>query len=336
MDHLKIIRDIQMRNFKPVYLLSGDEPYFIDLITDYIEEHVLDEAERTFGQTILYGRDVSMEQVLSVAKSFPMGSALQVVIVKEAQDMKEWKSVDDQKNIEHYVQRPTPSTLLVFCLKHKKIDRRTKLFKLIEKNGVFFLAEQVKDYKMADWIASYTRDRGYKIEGKSAELIAEYLGNDLSKVVNAINKLAVILPAGSTISGKHIEEYIGISKDYSVWELTRALGEKDIFKANRIIDYFSANPKNYPIQKIIPGLYVYFMKLAVYQTLEDKSKAAQVLEAPQPAINEMRQVEKRFTAQKLERIIGYLRDADRKSKGIDNDFTENEDLLKELVFKILH
>ncbi len=336
MDHLQIIRDIGMKKFKPVYMLAGLEPYFIDLIADYVEENVLEESERAFGQTILYGRDVSMDQVLSLAKSFPMGGNMQVIIVKESQEMKDWKRQDDMKSFEHYLSHPTPTTLLVFTYKNKAFDKRTKISKLIEKSGVLFTSEKVRDYKMADWITGYAKEKGYRLEPSSANLLAEFLGNDLGKVINAFNKLAIIVPKDVPITPQHIEENIGISKDYNVWELQRALGEKDVLKANRIIDYFRSNPKANPIQMIIPNLHSYFMRLAAYQTLENKANAQKELELNPMAVTELRSVEKRYTPQKVERIISYLREADRKSKGVGNAYTEDDDLMKELVFKILH
>ena len=257
MEHLRIIRDIELKNFKPIYFLMGEEPYFIDVVTEYIENHVLDDACKAFGQTIVYGRDVSMEQVISLSKSFPMMGDKQVVIVKEAQDMKEWKSRkkedddEDMKHLLHYLQQPTPSTLLVFNYKNKTLDKRKKVYKQLEKQGVVFDSQKIKDYKLPEWIENYVKSRGFKINGGAAQLLAEYLGTDLSKVVNAVNKLAIILPIGSEINGQHIEQNIGISKDYNVWELQKALGQKDVMKANRIIQYFEANPKSNPIQMVL-------------------------------------------------------------------------------------
>lgn len=342
MDHIRIIRDIELKNFKPIYFLMGEEAYFIDEITDYIEDHVLDEASKAFCQTVVYGRDVTMDQVVSLAKGFPMMGDKQVVIVKEAQDMKEWKSrkKEDEdaelKSLEHYITHPTPSTLLIFNYKGKTLDKRKKLYKGIDKIGVVFDSQKIRDYKMPEWITGYVKERGFKIQTGAAQLIAEYLGTDLSKVVNEMNKLSIILPKGTEITTHHIEENIGISKDYNVWELQKALGQKDIMKANRIIHYFDANPKANPIQMVIPSLYNYFSKLAMYVSLADKSNAATELGISPYGLNDYKEAATKYAPQKVERIIGYLRETDKKSKGVDNYSIEHGDLMRELVFKITH
>ncbi len=353
MDYLRIIRDIEMGKVAPIYLLHGEEPYFIDLITDKIEESVLDESSKAFGQTIVYGRDVTLDQVLSQARSFPMMGDKQVVIVKEAQELKEFKrkkeedeedSKDEDKSaakttmnqLESYAANPLNTTVLVFALKNKKLDKRLKAVKAIEKNGVHFESEKVKDYKLSEWIKNYAQSKGFGMDQKVSDILADYLGNDLSKVVNEISKLAIILPKGTKISPEHIEDNIGISKDFNVWELQRALGEKDVLKANRIIHYFENNPKNNPIQMVIPTLYGYFSKLAVFISLTDKSQAASVLGVNPYAINDYKAASTRYDARKVERIIGYLRQADRQSKGIEGRSLEAGDIYRELIYKTLH
>lgn len=336
MDHYQIIRDLSTGQFKPIYVLMGEEPYFIDLVTDYIEEKILDEASKAFCQTIVYGRDVKMPDVLALAKGFPMMGDKQVVIVKESQEMKEWKKAEDLEGLEAYLKNPTPSTLLVFTYKHKKLDKRTKLYKSIDKAGVVFDSEKIKEYKLPEWITKYTEQRGYKIQNNAAILLADYLGTDLSKVVNAVNKLAVILPSGSTFTTQHVEDNIGISKDYNVFELIKALNTKDALKSNRIINYFEANPKANPIQMTIPMLYRHFSQLAAYLSMADKSNAAKEIGINPYAMNDFKEAAKNYDARKAEKIIGYLRSTDKKTKGVDNVSTEDGDLMKELVFKILH
>lgn len=363
MDYLKILRDIEMGKVAPIYLLDGDEPYFIDLITDKIEECVLDEMAKAFGQTIVYGRDVSLEQVLALSRGFPMMGDKQVVIVKEAQDLKEFKrkkqaskepgdgdsedetegQEDDKNNsksamelLELYASNPIPTTILVFALKNKKLDKRLKAVKAIEKSGVHFESEKVKDYKLPDWIKNYTQAKGFGMDQKVSEILAEYLGNDLSKVVNEISKLAIILPKGTKITSEHIEDNIGISKDFNVWELQRALGEKDVLKANRIIHYFENNPKNNPIQMVIPMLFGYFSRLAVYISLPDKAQAASAMGISPYVVNDYKAASTRYDARKVERIIGYLRQADRQSKGLEGRTLEAGDIYRELIYKTLH
>ena len=320
----------------------GEEPYFIDQITEVIEEKVLDEMSKTFCQTIVYGRDVTMEQVVSTSKGFPMMGDRQVIIVKEAQDMKEWKSRkkededDEFRTLTAYLQNPTPSTILVFNFKGKSLDKRKKIYKLLEKQGVVFESEKIKDYKLAEWIDKYVAARGFKINHNASQLLAEYLGTDLSKVVNAVNKLAIILKDKGEITPQLIEQNIGISKDYNVWELQKALGQKDVLKANRIIQYFESNPKNNPIQMVLPSLYNYYAKLAMYISVPDKKNAASELGMTAWALNDYKEAATLYNAQKVERIIGYIRDTDKKSKGVNNVSVDHGDLMKELVFKILH
>lgn len=356
MDHIRIIRDIELKQFKPIYFLMGEEPYFIDLITEKIETDILDEASKAFCQTIVYGRDVSLDQVISLAKGFPMMGDRQVVIVKEAQDLKEFKrakkddedeedspSEDGAKNekasmglLENYVNNPSPTTILVFAMKNKKLDKRLKFYKTLEKVGVIFESEKIKDYKMADWIKSYSQQVGYPMEAKVSEILAEYLGTDLSKVVNEISKLAIILPKGTAITAQHVEDNIGISKDFNVWELQKALGTKDVLKANRIIHYFENNPKSNPIQMVLPSLYSYFTKLATYISLQDKSQAASVMGVAPYAVNDYKAASTKYDARKVERIIGYLRTADRQVKGLEGFRMEQGDIYRELIYKTLH
>ena len=336
MDLVRIIRDIEMKKYAPLYFLMGEEPYFIDLITQAIEEKILDESEKAFGETIVYGRDVSMEQILMLAKGFPMMGNYQTVIVKEAQDMKEWKKTDDLKGFENYLASPTPSTILVFCFKHKTLDKRLKVTKLIEKTAVLYNSEKIKDYKLPEWITTYAQSRGFKIGPDASTMLAEYLGTDLSKVVNEMNKLAIILPAGSTITPQIIEQNIGISKDYNVWELQKALGRKDILKSNRIIDYFESNPKANPIQMVIPSLYSFFNKLNIFLANKENPDLAKMMGVAPFALNDYKEAGKKYNMAKVERIIGYLRQADKRSKGVDNATISSGDLMRELVFKILH
>lgn len=336
MDHYQILREIELKKYAAIYLLMGEEPYFIDLVTDALEEKVLSEAERAFGLNIVYGKDVSMHQVLTLARSFPMMGERQIVMVKEAQDMKEWKKADDMETLENYAKFPLPSTILVFAYKGKTVDKRLKVTKAIDKAGVVMTADKIKEYKIAEWIDGYVQQRGYKIDPKASNLLAEYLGADLGKVVNEVGKLMIIVPKEKTITTQHIEENIGISKDFNVWELQKALAQKDVLKSNRIINYFEANPKANPIQMVIPSLYGYFSKLSVYQALPDKKNAAAEMGVNPYAINDYKMASGNYSPVKVERIIHSLREVDRKSKGIDNVSVEDGALMRELIFKILH
>ncbi|MEN9638697.1 MAG: hypothetical protein RLZZ262_565 [Bacteroidota bacterium] len=349
MEYGEILKHFKEKKYKPIYMLMGAESYFRDQVLDVIENTILNETERAFGQTVVYGRDVTMDQVLSIAKGFPMMGDKQVVIVKEAQDMKEFKSratdadAGDKKGkkkpepnlLELYLESPTPSTVLVFSFSSDGPDKRTKMMKNTEAKGVIFKSVPVKDYQLPDWITTYAKSRGFGVDTSAATMLAENLGSDLSKVVNAINKLAIILPENGKITAQLVEENIGISKDYNVWELTKALSRKEILTANRIIHYFESNPKNYPLQLIIPALYGHFAKLAVYISLPNKSNAAQDMGLNPYALNEYRDAAKNFSAQKVERIISSILEADRRSKGVGAHI-EGGDIMKELIFKILH
>jgi DNA polymerase III subunit delta len=354
MEFRTIIRDIELKKIAPFYLMHGDEPYFIDEVTDYIENHVLDEASKSFCQTILYGRDVTLDQVLSLSKGFPMMGDRQVVIVREAQDMADFKKrgdgdgeksatgkkggkkeIDGLQMLETYLAAPTPTTMLVLAFK-KKFDKRLKVFKTIESKGVVMNSDPIKENKLPEWISAYVQTKGLKITSDAAHLLAAYLGTQLGKVVNEVSKLAIILPKGSTITPQVIEQNIGISKDYNIWELQKALAAKDVLMSNRIIQYFESNPKQNPIQMTIPGLYNYFLKLAIFLSLPDKKNAAAEMGVNPFAIDEYKRAAAMYPAVKVERIIGYLREADKRVKGIGTLNTEDGDIMRELVFKILH
>jgi DNA polymerase III subunit delta len=354
MEYVELIKQLKARKYKPIYMLMGEETYFRDQILEIIENDILDEPSRAFGQTVVWGRDVTMDQVIALAKSFPMMGDKQVVVVREAQDMAEFKSrgdkaekkekTDDPKKakkkpepnfLELYIENPTPSTILVFSFSNDGPDKRLKFMKTVLNVGILFKSTPVKDYQLAEWIDTYVKSRQLKIESSAAQMLAENLGADLSKVVNAINKLTIIVPEGGSITARMVEENIGISKDYNLWELTKALSKKNVLHANRIIHYFEANPKSNPLQLIIPGLYGHFAKLAIFISLPNKANAAADMGLNPYAINEYREAAKHYSAMKVERIISSILEADRRSKGV-GPHMEGGDILKELVFKILH
>lgn len=338
MEHYKIQRDIQGGKISPCYLLQGEEPFFVDEIVHYIENHVLEEAEKAFNQTVVYGRDVSLDKIVALAKGFPMMGERQVIIVKEAQDIAGWKKEEQRIFLEKYLDQPQTSTMLVFAFKNKKLDGKLKVAKLLKKVGVAFESKRIREWKLPEWIDGFVQSKGYSIDKSSSQLLGEYLGNDLGKLVNELNKLMIIIPEGSKINTTHIEENIGISKDFNVWELQKAIASKDIMKSNRIINYFEANPKSAPIQMVLPALYNYFSKLLVYSSLKDKSKSnvQSKLRVAPFVVDEYARNAANFKPQKLEKIISYIRDCDRKAKGVDNYGLSHGTLMKELVFKMLH
>lgn len=338
MPHRQVIRDIEAGSFKPVYLLHGEEPFFIDEIAKSLENRVVEESMRDFNQTILYGRDSSVDEVLEAARRFPMMADRQLVLMREAQDWPAWRRSDDMTKLEAYAQSPVSSTVLVFCFKNKKADARLKAVKAISKAGVMFLSEKVRDYKLPEWIAQYGQSSGLKVTNQSAQILAEYLGNDLRKVVNELNKLQIVLPKGTEVLPAHIEQHIGISKDYNVFELQRALGEKDIARTHRIVDFFAANPKDHPVAMIMPILGSFFSKVYAYHGLKDRSgpAAAKELRCAPFAVRQYETAARNYPMDKVGRVFGYLREADRKSKGQSNATLSEAMLLKETIFKILH
>src|SRR5690606_38454570 len=268
MDANKIIADIKNKKLLPAYLLHGEEPYYIDQISDYIEEHVLEDAQKGFDQTILYGKDTDFVTLVNAAKRYPMLGSHQVIIVKEAQNLK-WKGGDDV--LLAYLENPMKSTALVLAYKHGKFDKRKKIYKVPEKAGVVLESAKLYDDKVAPWIGSFVKDRGWSIHAQAAAMMAEYLGNDLSKVVNELEKLMLNVPNEREITAQDIERNIGISKDFNVCELNTALAKRDAVKAFQIVAYFAANPKSNPIQVILGAMAGYFTKILKYHYLPDKS-----------------------------------------------------------------
>lgn len=322
----KIIEGIKNKDLKPIYFLMGDEPYYIDGIAKYIEDTVLLEDEKGFNQMVLYGRDVTVEDIVSNAKRYPMMSEKQVVIVKEAQDLS--RTIE---NLVSYVENPQPSTILVICFKYKTLDKRKKLSKLIEKNGILFESKKLYESQMPDWIRRVLAGKGHTITPKAAIMLVEFLGNDMSKVNNELEKLQLIIGPGEQITAQHIEDNIGISKDFNNFELQNAIGSKDIKKAFTIIQYFSQNPKSHPIVLTISLLYSFFSKLLKYHALTDKSKAPKELGVSPYFIKDYQVAARNYPMKKVSKIISVIRDVDMKSKGVGAANLSQGDLLKELL-----
>jgi len=330
-----ILADINKRKLKPIYLLHGEEAYYIDLITQALEHKVLSDAEKGFNQTILYGKDTDWTTILNTAKRYPMMSDYQVVIVKEAQNLK-WDKTDNF--FQAYVESPLETTILVFAYKYAKFDKRKKVYKAIEKTGVVLESAKIYDNKLAPWIDEYVKGHGMKIHPQASAMMSEYLGAELSKVANELDKMMLNVPKEREISVADIQNNIGISKDYNVFELNTALGKRDIFKVNQIIDYFDANPKSNPIPVVMGSLYAYFTKILKYHYLPDKSQqaAAKVLGVHPFFVKDYEVAARNYAPLKLFYVVGYLKEYDLKSKGVNAINLESGDLLKELMFKILH
>lgn len=328
-----ILKQLNEKKYRPIYFLMGEEPYFIDRITEHIADHVLTEEEKTFNQIILYGRDTDIPTVINTARRFPMMAGHQVVIVREAQ------SLDKIEDLIHYVEKPLGSTLLVINYKYKKLDKRKKLFKALEKNSILFESKRLYDDKVPPWINSYLRSRGKKIEPKAAVILTEYLGNDLGKIANELEKLIIVLKAEQDIiTATDIERNIGISKDYNNFELNNALAQRNVLKANRIIQYFNANQKNHPLTLTITSVYFFFSRVLRYHFLNDKSSrnVASVLKIEPFFIREYETAAGNYNTAKTVRVISLLREYDLKSKGFGNVSAIPGELLKELIYKIIH
>ncbi|MFH1161472.1 MAG: DNA polymerase III subunit delta [bacterium] len=332
MTYDQILADLKNRIYYPVYLFHGEEPYFIDVLSDFIEEQVLTETEKEFNQTVLYGKDVDAPTIISYALRYPMMANYHVMIIKEAQD------VTDLDALTPYVQQPLSSTLLVLCYKYGKFDKRRSLAKAVDKNGVLFEFPRMYDNKIPSWIEEYVKARKYSITLKTACMLTEFLGADLSKIANEIQKLIINIPEGTQINEDLVEKNIGISKDYNVFELQKALGAREIFKANQIIRYFGANPRENPLVKVIPILYSFFSKVLLYQHLPDPSRnnAAAALGVHPFFLQDYQLTAKNYPARKIVSIISILREYDLKSKGVDNISATDGELMKEMIYRILH
>jgi DNA polymerase-3 subunit delta len=333
MDHNQILKDLKNKVYHPVYFLTGEETYYIDLISDYIEDNVLDEAEKDFNQSVLYGKESDLMTIISEAKRYPMMANHNVVIIKEAQHLS--KEID---KLEAYLENPTPTTILVFCYKYKKIDGRKKFGKELKKKAVFLETKKLYDNQVSDWITTYLKKKNYTITPQAALLISEFLGTDLSKVVNELEKLTINVPEGNEITPDTVEKNIGISKDFNNFELNKALSSKDVLKANKIIYHFSKNEKDHPLVVTIGLMYSFFTNILKFHYTKDKSRnnVASILRISPYFVGEYEAAARKYDIKKSVKIIEYLRDYDLKSKGVNNASSSNSELLKELVFKILH
>jgi len=329
----EIISDLKKRIFKPVYFLAGDEPYYIDLITDFIAEKVLSEEEKAFNQVIIYGEETTVSSIIETSRRFPMMASHQVVIVKEAQAL---KMIED---LAIYLAKPLMSTILVLNYKYKVIDKRTKFARALETQGVYFESMRLRDYQIPPWIERYLMTKGIKINPDASAMLTEFLGTDLHKITNEIDKLLITLPQGKpVITSALIEKNIGISKDFNNFELQKAIGEKNIFKANMIVRYFSENPNDNPVTLTIASLFSLFTKILTYHYLTDRSKnnVASVLKIHPFFVKDYEVSAMKYNPSKTIQIISLLRTYDLRTKGFGDAGTEPGDLMKELVYKILH
>jgi len=330
----QLFQDLKKGNFRPLYVFHGEEGYFIDTLTRYIEQHALPEEQRAFNQTLLYGRDTDAKTLLDVAQRYPMMAERQVVILKEAQEM---KGLSDLKT---YVEQPAETTILVIAHKNKKIPGNTAFGKAIKKKAVVLEAKPLYDNQIPAWIKSYLKSRKYSITEEATALIAEYLGSDLSKVANELDKLMLSMPSGAEVTSAQVEAQIGISKDFNVFELQKALGQRDSLKAQRIVLYFASNPKRNPFIVVVSSLFNYFSKILMLHELNrlpDKELAGKLKVNPY-FLREYRAAARQYTREQTEQVIHLLSEYDLKSKGVGYDTAgkPNGALLKELVWRIMN
>lgn len=327
---------LKKKDFVPVYLFHGPESYFIDQLETSVEANALAKHEKAFNHTVLYGKDADPLAVVDAARRFPMMAERQLVVIREAQDM---RSLNELAN---YASKPAPTTVLVLCHKHKKVNGNSKLVKAIKANGLIFEAKALYDNQVPAWISGYLRDRGYEAEPAATNLLAEYLGTALAKIANELDKLLINLPKGSPVTTAVVEEQVGISKEYNVFELQKALGQLDRVKVARIITYFSANPKAGPLPVVLASLYGYFSKLLMLGELRARS-------APEPEImqalnqrsnyflREYYAALRNYPHRRAVNALALLREYDLKSKGVGSLTAARQDgeLLKELTFRIM-
>jgi DNA polymerase-3 subunit delta len=332
MDHKLLLKEIRNKKFEKIYFLHGEEPYFIDVLTKAIQDNALEESERDFNQSILYGKDAEVLSLISELKSYPMMAERRLVILKEAQY---FKAIEQ---LESYLENPANSTIFVICYKYKTFDARKKTLKNALKNGVVFKSEKVKEYQLAEWIQQYIKTTGYELTSKACMLLIESLGNDLGRIVKELEKLAVLIEKGTIINENHIEENIGISKDYNVFELTNAVANKDNLKALKIVDYFDHNPKAADLVFVISNLFKFFSQIMRIHFLPNKSReaVAQALGVHPFVAGELTNAKNKYDPRKIAANIALIHEYDLKSKGVGNTSTTQGELMREMVYQLIH
>lgn len=324
-----IVDDIRKGKIAPIYFLMGEEFYFIDFISKYIETHVLTEEEKGFNQSILYGREVNIEEIISYAKRYPLAAERQVIIIKEAQHLA--RQIDA---LQAYVENPMPSTVLVFCFKAKGLDKRKKITKTLEKKAVVFESKKLYENQVPTWMQGIVKANGYSINAKASHMLVEFLGTDLSKIKNELDKLQLVVPKNSEITAQHIEENIGISKDFNNFELQNAIGARDHRKAFQIIQHFSQDPSGNPFVLTLSLMHSFFTRLLKYHALDNKSQAPRVLGVSPYFINQYNEAARAYPIRQVSKILADLRELDMMSKGVRASNLAHQDLLKELLIRV--
>ncbi len=334
----QVVKDIRLRKFAPVYFLQGEETFFIDNIMQHIEKLAIDDSQKDFNQYILYGKETSFEQVISTARKFPMMGERQVILVKEAQEMKGWTKEQDQNLLLNYLENPMPSTVLAFAYKYKTLDKRTKLGKSIDKLSVSVLSKSIYDDQLPGWIHGYVKAVDASISDEACMLLSENIGNNLQRLANEIEKLLLNVKEGKSIDKDLVHTYVGISKEFNTFELQKAIGFKDHAKAMKIVRYFAENPKNNPLVLVLFGLYSYFSKLlTLHQTsISDKYELARTLGVGPRFVPEYQRASGNYSLPIVVRNLDYVYQADLASKGIDSIGKKEKEVLTELIYKLMN
>lgn len=334
----KIIGEIKSKKYAPVYFLQGEETYYIDLISDYVEQNVLSDAEKGFNQVVLYGKDVSMATILTHARRFPMMAERQVVIVKEAQDIQDLNKEIGSKLLLDYLTKQVPSTLLIFCHKHKTLDKRRELGKKIDKLAVTLTTKKSYDNQLPDFVSEYVSDKKVSMDDRAILALCEFVGNDLHRLANEIDKLIISVPKGESISQEQVMSQVGVSKEYNIFELQRAILTKDSLLANKIVNYFESNTRKNPIIPVIAFLYSFFSKLLAATQASDKSDKGLVseLKVSPYAARDYTLALRQYPQQKIMDNISSLREADLKLKGVNTASADEGQILRELIWRLMN
>lgn len=327
-----ILKSLKEKNSKPVILAHGEESYYIDLIVDTAIKYTLEDSERDFNQTIVYGKDVDLNLLLAQLKQFPMMAEKQLVVLKEAQDVKNWEA------LENYLSNPIPTTLFVIAHKNKKADSRKKYVKNIKASGQVFESKKLYENQVGAWVKDYLKKKGYQISDKATQLMVDFLGSNLGKLSSELDKLSIVLEKGTTISEVHIEENIGVSKDYNSFELSNAIAKRDIEKSHKIINYFEQNPKSTHITMLLPTIFSFFERLMKAHFLKERDhfKLAGSLGIPPFVAREIVSALPLYNPKKIAKNIVLLHDYDLKSKGLNRGPGSDWDLLRELIYQLMH
>ena len=338
MNWTDLIKDIKQKKFAPLYFLQGEEPYYIEEITNAIEENALNESERSFNQTVLYGRDIDMATVLSNAKRFPMMAERQVVIVKEAQHLRDLSLEGGQQLLGNYADNPVPTTVLVFCYMNKTLDGRKALSKKLNNKAILFTGKKLYDNQVPAWINQTVQAKNHRISPKAVALLSEFIGNNLERLSNEIMKLLLNVEAGTEIDEKHVEKFVGVNKDYNVFEFQNALMQKNTKKVYEILNYFIQNQKSNPPVLFIGAMYGFLVKLLLVCTTNDSnpSNIAKLLGVSPYFVKDYISARRFYTYNSVIKGFAHLSEADKRLKGVDSGTMSPGEIMREFTFKLLH